>query len=141
MKKIKILFLGLLMIFAIQINSYAQGVHGITFHALYSFSGEDDYQEGNPINQIFSVSFSDEITLHYMLDENGIVEDSQIYKLIYYELIRDNDDILEIDIIIKSTITNDKYNYTFFIGDETEIMYIGNNVYKGVLSELKTIKR
>jgi hypothetical protein len=138
MKKIKII-----IILTLCFNTLSQeSVDGFTFHALKFSHIESNFEDSYETNQIFSVSFSDSLFYHCIFNKEGLINSSQIYKLLSYEIKTDKLDVIIINFSCRSSLSNQVYKYSLNINTEYEILYYEEEaIYGGFSSKLKTYKK
>jgi hypothetical protein len=94
-----------------------------------------------PVKQIFNFSLKDKYLIHNVLNESGVVEDSQLYKIIEQ---KDKDGVLFLT--CKSGVSGNSYQYLLGNdGSGGKLLYqvSGNTLYQlqGSMTTFKTFKQ
>lgn len=109
MKTIKNLLLSAITIIVLSFTTFSQ-VGGFTFQSdriAYESEGYDNFYEAN---DIFSLSIKDEFLFHIVVNNDGMIIDSQVYKLLSIDIKIDQEDGF---ITIKFTVLSGKSGMRF----------------------------
>lgn len=140
MKTIKNFLITLAFAF-VTLTSFSQ-ISGVSFQS-FSIMPIDDTDFKMAASEFFSFSMSDGYLCHTVLKDSKII-DSQFYRILSHDVsnyVEDGIQVLEISINVMSGKSLSSYQYTLYITDDFNILTLGEFMYVGTASILKTYKQ
>lgn len=143
MSKVKFFLIALFILFAAasqaQIYKTDKGFTVQVAMGMYNEGGETKSYE---LNEIYNVDFKDKLLVHNVLDEEGTVKDSQLYKMISLKFNSDG----SVSFGAKSGVTGNVYGYK--ITNEGSVSQVtrtqpngSSEVFLGVAVIFKSLKQ
>lgn len=121
MKKLKALFLAIgLLVFASAVKAQDLTSQGFTIQVYIGMYDENGEVKSYELNEIYSISFADQIMVHNVLSED-IISDSQVYKVSNLQK-KVAEDLLEFSFDATSGISGNVYKYNVALGSGVATM-------------------
>jgi hypothetical protein len=140
-KAIKNLALALTFVFA-TLTSFAQEIKGFTFQINTYALEIDDYEEIYTSNELYNISLVDGYAVHNFVNNNGVVTESQFYKIKSYKSTETDKEIV-ITFTLLSGLSGLEYTYSLHISEEYIVLSYNNGevIYGGGVTKIKTYKQ
>lgn len=140
MKQLKSILLGLTFLMSFTFTTISQ-ISGYSFQSFYIMP-IDEPENKVESSEFFSFSMSDGYLCHTVLKDGKII-DSQFYRILSHEVrnyTEDGIEFIEISTNVMSGKSLSNYHYIMYITDDFNILTIGEYMYLGTASILKTYK-
>lgn len=141
MKQLKSILLGLTFLMSFTFTTISQ-VTGYSFQS-FSIMPIDDPDSKVESSELFSFSMNDGYLCHTVLKDGNVI-DSQFYRILSHDIksyTEDGIEFVEISTLVMSGQSLSQYHYTLYITNEYNVLTIGDVMYVGVASILKTYKQ
>jgi len=142
----KIFIIALLMLIGININAQYLGIKGLTIQATSALYVENNELMAVDINQVFAISFSDNMLTH-IIYKDILINDSQIYKIENSSNFLDNNGNTSYKFETVSGLSGNRFYYEVKIDNSTGSLFsliitqpdkVTSITYKGGIIFLKT---
>jgi hypothetical protein len=140
MKTIKNFLVTLAFAF-VTLTSFTQ-ISGYSFQSFY-FMPIDETEKQVESSEFFSFSMSDGYLCHTVL-RDGKITDSQFYRILSHDVrnyIEDGMEFIEISTNVMSGKSLSSYQYIMYITNDFNILTLGEFMYVGTATILKTYKQ
>jgi hypothetical protein len=140
-RTIKKLALVLTFVF-VTLTSFTQEIKGFTFQINSYAVTEDNYEIIYTSNQLYNVSLVDGYAVHNIANGDGVVTESQFYKVSSHQT-KISDSEIVITFTLKSGISGLEYTYSLHISEEYIVLIYENDstIFVGDVTPIRTFNQ